>query len=534
MSTNKGYLGFVLHSHLPYVHHPEKDKCLEENWFFDALAETYLPLISVLKKLYEEKVRYRITISLSPTLTTMMMDELLQQRFVAYLEDKISLGEKEIERNKNNADILKLSKLYKLHYEKCLHEFEKEYKRNLIKIFKTLEKAGCIEIITTTATHAFMPLYQEFPRVVEAQIHTAVISYGRVFGQAPRGMWIPELAYFPGLGKYMKQHGIDYSFIAAHGQLFAGKKSKYGVYAPVETSSGMLAFSRDIPASRSVWSAEDGYPGDQVYRDASQDIGFEQPLDYIGPHIFDDKIRINTGYKYYRIDAGEKFHLYRPEKAEAKAVAHADNFLYQRIKQVKKLSGLMDRPPMIICPYDSEIFGKWWYEGLIWLEHVIRKTAVCEELEMRSPSQYIDEYKENEKVEPIFSSWGNKGYSAVWLGGANDWIYRHIHKASERMQELVLRFPNETGLKKRVLDQAAREVLLSQASDWPFIMKSCLNADYAKMRVKWHLHNFNKIYDNLCRNTVNTEWLTRIEKENKIFPDLDYRIFGEHKTIVEK
>ena len=393
-----------------------------------------------------------------------------------------------------------------------------------------MKKAGRIEIITTAATHAFMPLYQELPHVIEAQIHTAVISYGRVFGQAPKGMWIPELGYFPGLGKYLKQHGIDYSFIAAHGQLFASRKSKYGVYAPVETSSGILAFSRDIPASRSVWSTEDGYPGDEVYRDSTQDIGFELPFDYVGPHIFDEKIRISTGYKYSRIDHYEKGHVYRPEKARAKAEDHAENFIYQRIKQVGKLNRLMDRPPIIVCPYDSEIFGKWWYEGLIWLEQVIRKTAESEELEMICPSQYIDQYKENEKVEPIFSSWGNKGYASVWLGGANDWIYRHIHKASERMQELVTRFPDESGLKKRVLDQAAREVMLSQASDWPFIMKTCLNADYAKMRVKRHLYNFNKIYDNLCRNTVNTEWLTRIEKENKIFPDLDYRIFGEHTS----
>ena len=530
MSNNKGFLGFVLHSHLPYVHHPEKDKCLEENWFFDALAETYIPLLGLFKRLYDEGLRYRITVSLSPTLTTMLLDDILQERFVNYLEDKILLGEKELERNKKNPDLLKLSKLYKEHYELCLDEYENVYKRNLIKGFKFLEKAGCIEIITTAATHAFLPLYQEFPQVIEAQIHTAVISYGRVFGQAPRGMWIPELGYFPGLGKYMKQHGIDYSFIAAHGQLFANRKSKYGVYAPVETSSGILAFSRDIPASRAVWSTEDGYPGDQVYRDAYQDIGYEEPFDYIGPHIYDNSIRINTGYKYYRIGTGEKGHIYNPEKARAKAIAHAENFIYQRVNQVKKLSNLMDRPPIMICPYDSEIFGKWWYEGLIWLEHVIRKVAVSEELETISPSQYIDSFKENEKVEPIFSSWGNKGYASVWLGGANDWIYRHIHKASDRMQELVTRFPDESGLKKRVLDQAAREVLLSQASDWPFIMKTCLSADYAKMRVKRHLHNFNKIYDNLCRNTVNTEWLTRIEKEHKIFPDLDYRIFGNDKV----
>ncbi len=531
MSIEKGYLSLVLHSHLPYVHHPEKENCLEEHWFFDALAETYLPMLKMLTSLHEEGVPYRLTLSISPTLTTMLMDELLQERFVTYLENRILLGEKELVRTQNNPELYKLAQMYKAHYEQDLDDFENLYKRNLIKGFKYLEKAGCIEIITTAATHAFLPLYQEFPRIIEAQIHTAVISYSRVFGKAPKGMWIPELGYFPGLGKYLKQHGIDYSFIAAHGQLFAKKKSKYGVYAPVQTSSGILAFSRDIPASRAVWSDEDGYPADQVYRDFTQDIGFNLDFDYIGPHIYEDKVRLSTGYKYYRIDGGEKGHIYRPEAAAKKALEHADNFIYMRRKQVKKLAPLLDRPPIIVCPNDSEIFGRWWYEGLIWLEKVLRYASTAEDLGLRTPSDYIEEFPTTEKVEPIYSSWGNKGYGAVWLDGSNDWVYRHVHKASERMQELVARFPDESGLKKRVLDQAAREVLLAQASDWPFIMKTCRSADYAQMRVKRHLFNFNQIYDNLCRNTVNTEWLTRIEKENKIFPDLDYRIFGGRQSI---
>ncbi|MDC7127047.1 MAG: DUF1957 domain-containing protein [Spirochaetales bacterium] len=527
MGNEKGYLSFVLHSHLPYVHHPELEHCLEENWFFDALSETYLPLVNMLTKLCEENIDYKITISLSPTLTSMFQDELLQERFVTYLENKIELGERELERNKGNEELLKLAEFYRSHFEMCLDDFENKYKRNIIRGFKALEKAGCIEIVTTAATHPFLPLYQDFPKVIEAQIHTAVISYGRVFGRAPRGMWIPELGYFPGLGKYMKQYGIDYSFISAHGQLFATKKSKYGVYAPVQTSSGILAFSRDITASRPVWSNEEGYPSDSIYRDSRQDIGFDLPLDYIGPYIFDNSVRMTTGYKYYRIANGDSGHIYRPEKAWAKAIEHAENFVYKREKQVDKISSMMDRPPVIVCPSDSEFFGKWWIEGITWLEHVIRKTAASTKLKMISPSTYIDHYRNNERVEPIYSSWGNKGYAGVWLGGANDWIYRHIHKASERMEELVSRYPDESGLKKRVLNQAAREVLLAQSSDWPFIMKTCFNADYAKMRVKKHLFNFNNIYDNLCRNTVNTEWLTRIEKEDNVFPDLDYRIFGD-------
>jgi 1,4-alpha-glucan branching enzyme len=145
---------------------------------------------------------------------------------------------------------------------------------------------------------------------------------------------------------------------------------------------------------------------------------------------------------------------------------------------------------------------------------------------MVTPSDYLEMHPENQAAVPSFSSWGTKGYSEVWLNGKNDWVYRHTHMAIERMQELARRFPNEAGLKERVLNQAAREVLLSQASDWPFIMKIGTTVPYAVKRVKEHICNFNLIYENLCKNTVNTEWLTGIEKKNNLFPDIDYRIFA--------
>jgi 1,4-alpha-glucan branching enzyme len=94
------------------------------------------------------------------------------------------------------------------------------------------------------------------------------------------------------------------------------------------------------------------------------------------------------------------------------------------------------------------------------------------------------------------------------------------------MQELIRRFPNETGLKERALNQAAREVLLSQASDWPFIMRAGTTVPYAVRRVKEHIYNFTTIYDALFRGTVSPEWLTRLERKNNIFPNIDYRIFN--------
>jgi 1,4-alpha-glucan branching enzyme len=202
---------------------------------------------------------------------------------------------------------------------------------------------------------------------------------------------------------------------------------------------------------------------------------------------------------------------------------------------MRRLNPLMSTPPVISSPYDAELFGHWWFEGPEWLEQVMRHLSEEPEgLVMTTPSEYLKQAPELQPLQPELSSWGNKGYSEVWLEGSNDWVYRHTHKAVERMIELTERFPDETGLKERALNQAAREVLLSQASDWPFIMHANTNVSYAHRRVKEHVYNFNTIYESLSRSTVGTEWLTTLERRNNIFPNLNYRVFSPSRATPGK
>lgn len=527
---SKGYLCFVLQSHLPYVRHPESEKKLEEVWFFNAISETYLPLLRVFDRLAGDGIRFKLAFSISATLIAMLEDELLQKRYLEHLSDKIILGEKEVLRTKDDPALNRLAQMYLDKYRRNYEDFSVQYRCNLIKPIKNLERNGYLELITTAATHAFLPFYQEYASSIEAQINTAVMNHSRVFGSVPKGFWLPELAYYPGLDRHLKRNNLDYFFTTAHSLLFSEKKTRYGVYAPMKSPAGTFAFARDIPASRAVWSEKDGYPGDQSYRDFYRDIGFELPKEYVSPFIDEHELRINTGFKYHAISEKGNQRVYDREEALEVVEEHADNFLYRRLSQVRKVANLIDRPPLVVCPYDSELFGRWWFEGPVWLEKIIRKIDENPDLSLITPSDYLEIYPENDEGKPVYSSWGNSGYGQVWLNGQNDWIYRHIHKAVERMEDLVHRFPDEGGLKRRVLDQAAREVLLAQSSDWPFIISMGTCEPYAVTRVREHLNNFNSIYDNLCRNTVNTEWLTRLEKRHNIFPNLDYRIFKRFES----
>jgi len=529
---DKGYLMLVLHAHLPFVRHPEYERFLEEDWLFEAISETYLPLLRVFNGLSDRGFPFRLTVSISPTLASMLTDPLLQERYVKHLERMLDLANKECKRTEDKGEFNVLAKMYKDLFEKSYIDFTSLYRRNILKGFKNLQKKGHIEIITTTASHGYLPLYAEYPENIQMQIQTAVMSHGRIFCCEPRGMWLPECGFFPGLDRYLRLNNLKYFFSAAHGVLLANEKPRYGVYAPLETENGVVVFGRDLASSHAVWSSEEGYPGDFSYRDFYRDIGFDLPLTYLDPYIHENGIRVHTGFKYYKITGKTDNKLpYSIEEAASKIEEHAENFLYNRMKQIKKLNGLMDRPPVVVSPFDAELFGHWWFEGPSWLEHLIRKIYQDGSgIEMVTPTDYLARHPDNQVATPSFSSWGTKGYSEVWLNGTNDWIYRHIHKAIERMQELAGRFPDEKGLKERVLNQAAREVLLSQASDWPFIMKAGTTVPYAVKRVREHISNFTKIYENLCKNTVNTEWLTRLERKNNVFPDIDYRTFAREKS----
>jgi 1,4-alpha-glucan branching enzyme len=356
----------------------------------------------------------------------------------------------------------------------------------------------------------------------------AVLDYQKHFARSPRGIWLAECAYNPGDDQILKDFGIEYFFTDTHGILFAEPRPLYGVHAPIECPSGVLAFGRDVESSRQVWSAHEGYPGDFAYREFYRDVGFDLEFDYIKPFIHESGHRLNTGIKYYRItsrDSSEK-QPYNYQEAMARVAVHAAHFISCRERQFEQLMPSMDRPPIIVSPYDCELFGHWWYEGPEFIHYLLRKTALeSSRIRLATPSDYVETCPCNQKATPSMSSWGQRGYNEVWLDESNAWIYPHLHKASQRMIELADRFPQADGLQLRALNQAAREVLLLQSSDWAFIMKTGTTVEYARKRTRDHTFRFNKLYEDIINDHVNENWLREVEWRDNIFPEIDYRIY---------
>ncbi len=529
----QGFLALILHAHLPYVRHPEHNHSLEEKWFFEAITECYIPLLMNFERMAAEDIEFRLTFSLSPTLVAMLEDPLLQGRYRDYLQGLQELGRLEEERTAGDPDFASLAKMYRRRFDTAAAYFDR-YSGRLAGAFRKLAERGYLELITTASTHAYLPLLLQ-PENAYAQIANAVQYHQAIFGEAPRGLWLPECAYEHGLEEIPGELGLHYFITATHGVLYASPRPKYGVYSPILTQSGVAVFGRDPETSKQVWSSQEGYPGDYDYREFYRDIAYDLPLDYIGPQLHPPGMRSDSGIKYYRItrEGLDYKEPYRPQKAREKAALHAGNFMFNREQQIKYLAAAMGRPPIIVAPYDTELFGHWWFEGPQWLDFLCRKIA-CEQHNFRmiTPGEYLDLGYPLQLSRPNPSSWGDKGYHEFWLNGSNDRLYRHLHKASEEMIALATTHPEATGLTKRALRQAARELMLAQSSDWPFIMTSGTMVSYARSRAENHLIRFRALARQISAGAIEARWLEELEQADNLFPHLDYRLYQQLDTTV--
>jgi 1,4-alpha-glucan branching enzyme len=519
-----GYLSIVLHAHLPFVRHPEHEKFLEESWLFEAITETYLPLIQILNGWQRDRLDAHLTLSLSPTLCTMLGDPLLRERYARHLDGMVELADKEIHRTHWDRAFRDLAWMYHNKFAQA-REIWREHQGDLVNAFRFFQDAGVLEIITTAATHGLLPLLSSHPQSVRAQILTARDHYRGCFGRDPRGIWLPECAYSAGVEDFLQEANIRWFILDTHGLLHATPRPRYSTFAPIYTPNGVAAFARDFDSSRQVWSKDEGYPGDPRYRDFYRDIGFDLDFDYVKPHLPSPDNRGFTGIKYYRITGGGEKQIYQRDHALAAASGHAQHFLDERIAQVRKLEGILDRPPIVVAPYDAELFGHWWYEGPEFLDFLVRKLCDGHQhtLSLLTPAEYLRRHPTNQIATPGASSWGEEGYWRVWLNESNEWIYPHLQVAQERMSELARRHPDAHGLQARALQQASRELLLAQASDWPFILRAKTSPEYARRRVKDHLLRFIALHEQLTSTSINEPWLTEIESRDNLFPDVNWK-----------
>jgi 1,4-alpha-glucan branching enzyme len=528
VSEPSGYVCLVLHSHLPFVRHPEHEDFLEEDWLFEAITETYVPLLRAFERLDADRVRYRVTVGLTPPLAAMLGDPLLQGRYRRHLESLRELAGREARGNPESTAVGRLGRFYRDFLEQTADYVEGRWNGNLIDAFRAARARGSVELVTSTATHGFLPLLGS-ERARRAQIRVGREAFRRTFGADPQGIWLGECAYARGVDRLLAEEGVDYFFLDGHGVLYGDPRPVYGVFAPVQTPHGCHAFARDGESAREVWSSKIGYPGDPLYREFYRDVGWDADYDYIRPYLHKDGVRRGVGLKYYRVTGElplDQKAYWDPQAARERATVHAHHFHGRRVEQCRRLRAHMDRPPIVVSPYDSELFGHWWFEGPWFIEDFLRQAAAQPGIETLTPTDYLERHPRVQEQEPCPSTWGAEGYSTVWLNGANAGVYRHLHHAERRMERLLARYPEASGLAKEALDQAARELLLAQSSDWAFIVTHGTSVPYAVKRVREHLYEFNRLADALDAGALDPALVARLRERDAIFPWLDYRVFA--------
>jgi 1,4-alpha-glucan branching enzyme len=560
-----GSVALILHAHLPFVRHPEHEHFLEEDWLFEAITECYIPLVRMMQRLIDEHVPFKLTMSLTPTLCAMLQDRLLRERYAQHLDLLIDLAGRERKRNRNHPQLRELADFYFKIFRETRHFFVDEWKCDLLTSFRELSESGELEIIASAATHGLLPLLQA-PVAAEgtdlgspglsacrsrsapaataaarAQILIGRDIYVDLFGVEPAGFWLPECAYAPGLESILKEANIRWFVLDTHGLLFGNPCPRRSIFAPCYTPAGPAAFARDQDSSRQVWSAQGGYPGHAAYREFYRDAGFDLPLEHLGPVAHG--ARKFSGVKYHRITGrGDQKELYDPVAAERVAETQAIHFVEERRRQIREIRGF---DPIVVVPFDAELFGHWWFEGPHFLEQFIREAAKKErDFRLSTPSEYLAANPTQQISEPAASTWGENGYFEVWLNPSNAWIYPQLQIAARRMSDVArrnasavvgqpLRLPGADlaggapalQFANRVLKQLARELLLAQSSDWAFLMKTGTAREYAARRTTDHLSRFNRLHDQLVTNTVNEEFLCECESRDNLFPNVNWRYY---------
>jgi 1,4-alpha-glucan branching enzyme len=567
----QGYMTFTLHAHLPYVvHHGTWPHGLE--WLLEAAAETYLPLLRVLSNLERDGLALNANVNLSPILLEQLAHPTFQNEFPEYVKRKILAAQEDEAyfRQGGEEHFAKTAVYWREFFEQALGDFE-ALGGDIIKGFRHFNDAGLIEVITCGATHGYLPLLGTDESCI-AQVKTGVAAHLRHLGRLPNGIWAPECGYRPaglwqtpvipagstepwkpfyriGVEEVIAQGGIEFFFVDTHlieeSVLFTPYELKtaggpvgaaaaievaltgsnafyrsYYVDGPLAHDHPVSAFPRDPRTGVQVWSGDMGYPGDGNY------------LDF-------HKKRWPGGHRYWQVthvkaDLALKTPYY-PERAAARTRDHAEHFVTV-VKAALGDSLNADNPPILTSPFDAELFGHWWYEGPMWLEHVARAFAREDvPINLIACSDYLKKHPSPGYLALQEGSWGKNGTNEVWLNPDTAWTWTHIYPAEAKVRDVATEGKWKDGdLGERIAKQLCRELLLLESSDWQFLITTEAAADYAIKRFNTHLEQFDAVsaaWDEFAAggalDPATEASLKEIEERDNIFADIDPSLWAK-------
>ncbi len=575
---HSGNFVLILHTHLPWVLHHGRDPH-GEHWLFEAAAECYIPLCNVLGELIEENIYPKITLDISPVLCEQLEHTDFKPLFEQYCDEKIESARQDEKNFRNwgyDPHHIYLAQWWQKWYSDRKNDFIHRYNSSIIGGLKKLQDEGAVEIMTCGVTHGYLPLLGT-DESVNLQVKAAVENYKKHFGRNPRGMWLPECAYRPayewksllpiapyneprlrpGIEQILAMHDIEY-FVTDENLLQrsyplgkfldAGKENFISVYSPdfistpwnfdkspmrlfniassEKTEYGTaVAFTRHHDIAMQVWSGEVGYPGESNY------------LDFHKKHL-------DSMLRYWRVTDNKADmmykQLYHPDWTGEKIDHQAMHFIHHVENTSNWYNRMTGKFATVAAPFDTELFGHWWFEGPEFLRSVLRGISHSPYVKTATASEQIFRLKPDEVIGLPEGSWGVNNNHDVWSSEDNKWTWEAIYNNENRLRESYGRHVNNNmkPLVRRILTQALKEMLLLHASDWQFLIYTQSAKDYAEQRFSYHNNDFNRLCD-MADKAADTgslddreqTLLEACEKRNSVFSELQLEWWKEPKFI---
>lgn len=524
----------ILNAGCDYIRHTgedEKKYAAQLDWIFETISETCLPLLNMMESLERDGVPFRFGLVLSPALCALLDDPVVQEQYERWLDRRIEIGRSEIGRCMDDAALLSAAKLCLERHQEARLAFQK-CGRRILRKYAEYQKKGFLELLATCATDVFLPHYSDMEEILNAQVETGLHAYKAHFGDIPEGFWLPELGYSDGVERVLRGYGANYTVLDARSFLLSETEPENGIFCPARFENSLVAFGRDAESDEEIFGA-DGFARRGVYLDRDRDIGFALPQDELTPFLEAGSSRRALGYRYWSKRAAgspDADGVYDAEAAAAQCASDADSFLHSKIRKLSAAGTLLPQLDAVslVVTVDLNRLRTQWAEGICFLENCFR-TAAGSPVSFERCRDLIGNQFALQKIRPCYGSAAGDGYGENLLSRKNNWMMRYVRKACGRMVDLAGRFPSDTGLKARLLNLGAKELLLAQSCGWAKMLDEGVAPEYAEMRFRQSIDDFTIVFDALGSNTVSTEWLTNLEGAHPLFPWMNYRIFSRKR-----
>lgn len=499
-----GYFSLVLHTHMPYVRRNGVFP-VGEDWLYQVMSESYLPLIEMLTRLEYEGCSSCLSLTLTPVLCEQLADRYIRDRFVRYLKTMSERAAHDAGEFVYFGDDARreLAEAYKADYEKQLVDFL-SMDGDILAALRGFEQAGVIETVASSATHAFLPGLRD-RRAVDYQVRIGIEAHRARLGRNPEGFWLPECAYIRGVEELLESEGIRYMLLDS-----TAIEGEASACPSLAGDSGVAALARSETAHVNVWDDSRGYPADGTYLDST-------------------KYYHNSGLHYWSVTgpgvAIEDKDVYKPDDAQRRALDHAKLFIGDISTELARNRCSEGRSPLVLASYDTELFGHGWREGIYWIEILLRSLSAGGSPRLATPSGYLDLYPAAGTVRPRETTWGTGRDDSTWINSATSWMWRELAAAREELFRLIdrQRSADAGPGASRALRQAAREVLLMESSDWPYMVAKDRASNYATQRFNIHLERFRLLAGALASGDADRETglVSEVEELDRIFACLD-------------